>query len=71
MPADAVLREIELNGAPAIVLSSHGRPFVVIMIESEEGRILRIYAIANPDKLGAVGASLRRRDTEAYAQELH
>ena len=59
LPADAQLLEIELNGAPAISFSSQGRPFVVIMIETEEGRIHRIYAIANPDKIGAIGASLR------------
>lgn len=58
MPADAQLNEIELNGAPAIAFSSQGCPFVVIMIEIQEGRIHRIYAIANPDKLGAVRASL-------------
>ncbi len=51
MPADAQMREIELNGAPAIALSSQGRPFVVIMVEIQEGRIYRIFAIANPDKI--------------------
>jgi RNA polymerase sigma-70 factor (ECF subfamily) len=55
---DASLHEVELNGAPAIVFSSQGRPFVVIMIETEAGHIHRIYAISNPDKLGAVKASL-------------
>ena len=59
-PADALVHEIELNGAPAIALSSEGRPYVVIMIEAEESRIHRIYAIANPDKLSAVGKALIR-----------
>ena len=59
-PPDAQLQEIELNGAPAIALCSHGRPFVIIMIEISKGRIHRILAIANPDKLGALEASLRR-----------
>jgi RNA polymerase sigma-70 factor (ECF subfamily) len=56
MPADALLREIELNGAPAILFSAQGRPFVVIMIDIDVDRIRRIYAIANPDKLSAIGA---------------
>jgi RNA polymerase sigma-70 factor (ECF subfamily) len=60
MPADAQTHEIELNGAPAIALSSQGRPFVVIMAEIQENRIHRIYAIANPDKLGPLEAPLRR-----------
>jgi RNA polymerase sigma-70 factor, ECF subfamily len=62
LPADAQLHEMELNGAPAISFSSQGRPFVIIMIETEEGRIRHIYAIANPDKISAVGALLRLGD---------
>jgi RNA polymerase sigma-70 factor (ECF subfamily) len=58
MPADAQLHEIELNGGPAIALCFHGRPFVVIMIESSKDRIDRIFAIANPDKLGPLETSL-------------
>jgi RNA polymerase sigma-70 factor, ECF subfamily len=57
-PADTRVHEIDLNGAPAIALSSEGRPFVVIMIETEGDRIHRVYAIANPDKLGALSGSL-------------
>jgi RNA polymerase sigma-70 factor (ECF subfamily) len=57
IPADALSHETELNGAPAILISAQGRPFVVIMIEIEVDRIRRVYAIANPDKLSAIGAS--------------
>jgi hypothetical protein len=32
---------------------------VVIMIEADDGRIHRIFAIANPDKLVAVAAAVR------------
>jgi RNA polymerase sigma-70 factor, ECF subfamily len=67
-PADALLHEIELNGAPAILFSSQGRPFVVIMIEIESDRIHRIYAIANPDKLDAIGATLRLCEEAGGAQ---
>jgi hypothetical protein len=41
------------------------------MIDAEEGRICRIYAIANPDKLGAVGASLCYHDTAAHARAVY
>jgi RNA polymerase sigma-70 factor (ECF subfamily) len=53
-PADAVIEEIELNGSPAIAISSQGRPFVVIMLEVEDDRIHSIYAVSNPDKLAAL-----------------
>ena len=68
MPADARLHEIELNSAPAIVFSSQGRPFVVIMIDTSGERIHGIYAIANPEKLGAVGAALHV-DVDANSSE--
>jgi RNA polymerase sigma-70 factor (ECF subfamily) len=68
MPADAQLHEIELNGGPAIALCSYGRPFVVIMIESSKDRIHRIFAIANPDKLGPLEASLRFDGEAAHVQ---
>ena len=67
-PADAQLHDIELNGAPAIALCSQGHPFVVIMIETREGRIHRIYAIANPDKLGPLEALLRPGDGAGDSQ---
>src|SRR5262249_9807733 len=35
LPADAQFHEVELNGAPAISVSSEGRAFVVMMIETE------------------------------------
>jgi RNA polymerase sigma-70 factor (ECF subfamily) len=59
MPADTRAQQVELNSAPAIAFLSNGRPFVVIMIEADDGRIHRIFAIANPDKLVAVAAAVR------------
>jgi RNA polymerase sigma-70 factor, ECF subfamily len=56
-PADTKSHEIELNGAPAIALTSQGRPFVVLMIEIADERIRNIFAIANPDKIGVIGES--------------
>jgi RNA polymerase sigma-70 factor (ECF subfamily) len=67
-PADTLLHEIELNGAPAILFSSQGQPFVVIMIEVAAERIHRIYAISNPDKLGAIGATLHLNGEARSAQ---
>jgi len=48
--ADAV-EEMELNGAPALVLLREGLPLVAVLIESDGAQIQRIFAIANPEKL--------------------
>jgi RNA polymerase sigma-70 factor (ECF subfamily) len=54
LPSDASADVIELNGAPGLVLKAGGRPVVAILIETDGERIHSIYAISNPDKLGAV-----------------
>jgi RNA polymerase sigma-70 factor (ECF subfamily) len=54
LPSDASADVIELNGAPGLVLKAVGRPVVAILIETDGERIHSIYAISNPDKLGAV-----------------
>ncbi|MEU5644652.1 RNA polymerase sigma-70 factor [Streptomyces milbemycinicus] len=42
----------ELNGGPAMVLFSAGRPDVVFSLDVADGRIQTIYIMRNPDKLG-------------------
>jgi RNA polymerase sigma-70 factor, ECF subfamily len=59
MPPDTRVEEVELNGTPAVAFLAGGRPFVVIMIEADDGRIRRVFAIANPDKLTSVAAAVR------------
>jgi RNA polymerase sigma-70 factor (ECF subfamily) len=55
LPADTVLEEILLNGAPAfIVAKSGGQVVVAVIIETDGNRIQTVFAIANPDKLEAI-----------------
>jgi RNA polymerase sigma-70 factor (ECF subfamily) len=44
----------EVNGAPGVVLKSGQQAFAVMSVAlDEQGRILRIYSVSNPDKLPA------------------
>ncbi|WP_067271359.1 RNA polymerase sigma-70 factor [Streptomyces jeddahensis] len=45
------IRLLELNGAPAALALSGGKPDTVFQVEVADGRIQRIYAVRNPDKL--------------------
>jgi RNA polymerase sigma-70 factor (ECF subfamily) len=54
LPPDAIVEEIELNGAPGLVARAGGRTMVAIMIDTDGERILSIFAISNPDKLDAI-----------------
>jgi RNA polymerase sigma-70 factor (ECF subfamily) len=47
-----VIREI--NGRPGLVLLSKGEPDTVTVLELRAGRIVRVYIMRNPDKLGGV-----------------
>ena len=42
-----------LNGAPGLLVLADGVPATAITLEVSEGRIQRIFAVRNPDKLGA------------------
>ena len=37
------------------MLSADGRPVVAILIDTDGERIHSVFAVANPDKLGAIG----------------
>jgi RNA polymerase sigma-70 factor, ECF subfamily len=54
VPAEASLEEIDLNGAPGLVVRAGGRPVVAILIDTDGERIHSVFAVANPDKLGAL-----------------
>jgi RNA polymerase sigma-70 factor, ECF subfamily len=58
LPPDARTEEIELNGAPALLVRTDTRPLVAIMIEADDERIHAIFAISNPDKLAALAPAL-------------
>jgi RNA polymerase sigma-70 factor (ECF subfamily) len=48
---DPSFRFMELNGGPALVVLSEGRPDSVFQLDVFDGRIQSVYIIRNPDKL--------------------
>jgi RNA polymerase sigma-70 factor (ECF subfamily) len=53
LPFLAPLRN-KLNGAPGLVGRIGTRPLVAIMLDTDGERIHSVFAVANPDKLGAM-----------------
>lgn len=62
VPENTHIDEIDLNGAPGLVLRAAGRTIVAILIDTDGERIHSVFAIANPDKLEALA---RRARTDA------
>jgi hypothetical protein len=55
MPAGAQFAVADVNGKPTLLIRhADETPVIVVSIEASEAGILNIWAIANPDKLGAV-----------------
>ena len=54
LPAQATVEEMELNGAPGLVVKAAGRIVVAIMIETDGERIRSVFGVSNPDKLEAI-----------------
>ena len=52
--ADLEVRLTEINGAPAVLVLSAGKPDTVFQLELRDGRIQCIYIMRNPDKLSGV-----------------
>ena len=59
-PPDAILEEVELNAAPALLMKSSSRPVVAIIIDIDGERIRAVFAVSNPDKLEALAAGPAR-----------
>lgn len=53
---DAEFRVLEVNGAPALLVLSGGKPDTVMQMEILDGRISCVYIVRNPDKLGALAS---------------
>jgi RNA polymerase sigma-70 factor (ECF subfamily) len=49
--SDLSVRFVELNGGPAIVALSAGKPDSVFQLDIYEGRVQAVYIMRNPDKL--------------------
>jgi RNA polymerase sigma-70 factor (ECF subfamily) len=55
IPPGTQIEFTEVNGEPGLLLVADGRPHTVITIALDgEGRIRRIFSIANPEKLGSI-----------------
>lgn len=49
----------EVNRTPSLVISKRGRPYMVIAIEDDGGRVQAIRIVVNPDKLGHLTEPVR------------
>ncbi|MFE3598185.1 RNA polymerase sigma-70 factor [Streptomyces sp. NPDC059096] len=45
---------VEVNGAPALLFRTGGKPDIVMQLEFRGGRVQSVHIIRNPDKLGGV-----------------
>ncbi|MGY0065977.1 RNA polymerase sigma-70 factor [Streptomyces sp. QTS137] len=54
---DPSVRLLELNGGPAALVLTGGRPDSVFQLDIAEGRVQTVYVIRNPDKLRALAAA--------------
>ncbi|WP_393074018.1 RNA polymerase sigma-70 factor [Streptomyces sp. LN704] len=52
------IRWVESNGSPAVLVSSQGKPVVLLSVDASERGIERILWVMNPDKLAPYVASL-------------
>ncbi|MEV6742111.1 RNA polymerase sigma-70 factor [Streptomyces sp. NPDC051104] len=53
-PADMSLRHLELNGGPALLVLSGGKPDTVFQVDVVDGRVQCVYVIRNPEKLASL-----------------
>ncbi|MGP3983005.1 RNA polymerase sigma factor SigJ [Streptomyces sp. KR80] len=54
-PPDMEVVSREINGVPSLLILSGGQPDTVVQLDiAEDGRIACVYAVRNPNKLGAV-----------------
>lgn len=56
--SDAIITSMFMNGAPALHIELEGKLDTAIGLTVEDGRIARIYAIRNPDKLAGMGETM-------------
>jgi RNA polymerase sigma-70 factor, ECF subfamily len=62
MPPDKAWIE-EINGQPAIVATRGGQPYAVLVLETRNGQIHRLYTVVNPDKLTDIARLVGSRGT--------
>ena len=52
---EAVTTAMDLNGSPAVVVRVAGSAVAAMLLDAGEGRIARVFLVANPDKLARIG----------------
>ncbi len=57
-PGMVTLEPVWVNGSPGALISIAGHPFMVNVIDIDEGLVVRQYSIVNPDKLASIGRSI-------------
>ncbi|MFD5338604.1 RNA polymerase sigma-70 factor [Streptomyces hawaiiensis] len=50
------VRFLELNGGPAVLILSGGKPDSVLQLDVADGRVQSVYIVRNPDKLRSLAA---------------
>jgi RNA polymerase sigma-70 factor (TIGR02957 family) len=56
---DAEVAWLEVNGAPGALFSIAGEPVVAVSVQVRDGRIVGLYFVRNPDKLGRLSQARR------------
>jgi RNA polymerase sigma-70 factor (TIGR02957 family) len=56
---DAEVVWLEVNGAPGALFSLEGEPVVAVSVQVRDGRIVGLYFVRNPDKLGRLSHARR------------
>jgi hypothetical protein len=52
---------VDINGGPGILLTGGGRVIATLTVDLDaDGRIVTVHNVANPDKLRAVAAGVKR-----------
>ena len=51
---DGVIEDIQINGAPAWVLLVDGRPEAISQLVIEDGTVVQLFVVVNPDKLASL-----------------
>jgi RNA polymerase sigma-70 factor (ECF subfamily) len=54
---DVSARLLEINGGPALLILSGGKPDSVFQLDVADGRIRTVYIVRNPDKLGSLAGA--------------
>ncbi|MFE4411979.1 RNA polymerase sigma-70 factor [Streptomyces sp. NPDC056821] len=53
---DPSVRFLEVNGGPAVLILSEGKPDSVLQLDVADGRVQAVYIVRNPDKLRSLTA---------------